>query len=196
MKKIILASASPRRKEIMEMLGVDFDVVVSNIDETMDESLSIEERIMEIARKKALDVLNSNPECLVIGSDTIVEVDGRILGKPHNEAEAEGMIHLISNRSHRVVTALAVVSKDEEYVDCDVAHVHFIDIPEKEIKEYVLTDEPYDKAGRYAIQGWAGVYISRIEGSFYTVMGLPLHLVYQRLFELGYKRKKAKSIDG
>lgn len=196
MKKIILASASPRRKEIMEMLGMDFDVVVSNIDETMDEKLSIEERIMEVARKKALDVLNDNPECLVIGSDTIVEVDGRILGKPHSKSEAEEMIRLISGRSHRVVTALAVVSNDEEYVDCDVAHVHFIDIPKAEIKEYVITDEPYDKAGRYAIQGWAGVYISRIEGSFYTVMGLPLHLVYKNLSELGYKRKKAKSIDG
>ena len=195
MRKVILASASPRRKEIMDMLGIDYEVVVSSIDETMDDTLSIEERTMEIARKKALDVLSCNQECLVIGSDTIVEVDGRILGKPHSISEAEEMIRLISGRSHRVMTALAMVSQDEEYVVCDVANVHFIEVPEEEIKQYVLTEEPYDKAGRYAIQGWAGVYISSIEGSFYTVMGLPLHLVYEKLSELGYQRDKGKAID-
>ena len=186
MKKLILASASPRRKEIMEKLNLDFDVIVSNSDEVMDPDLSIEEKVMSVARMKALDVLKNNPDCVIVGSDTIVEVDGRILGKPHDKIEAEEMISLISGRDHRVVTALAILSSDSEYVSYDAAEVHFEEIEPEAIKLYIETDEPYDKAGAYAIQGWASVYISRIEGSFYTVMGLPLHLVFRQLKKMGY----------
>ncbi len=186
MRKLILASASPRRKEIMEKLNLDFEVIVSDSDEIMDPDLSIEERVMSVARMKALNVFKNNPECVVVGSDTIVEVDGRILGKPHNKMEAEKMIRLISGRRHRVVTALAIISPDGEYVDYDAADVHFDEIETEAIKRYVDTSEPYDKAGGYAIQGWASVYISRIEGSFYTVMGLPLHLVFRQLQKMGY----------
>lgn len=185
-KKLILASASPRRKEIMEMLGLDFEVIVSDAEEIMDPELSIEERVMQVAKVKALNVLKNNSDCVIVGSDTIVEVDGRMLGKPHSKMEAEEMIKLISGRSHRVVTALAILSSDDEYVDCDETYVHFDPVPQEEIEKYVLTDEPYDKAGAYAIQGWASVFISRIEGSYYTVVGLPLHLVYQQLRKMGF----------
>ena len=185
-KKLILASASPRRKEIMEMLGLDFEIIVSDAEEEMNPQLSIEQRVMEVAEAKALDVLKNNPGCVIVGSDTIVEVDGRILGKPHSKIEAEEMIQLISGRSHRVLTALAILSDEEEYVSYDETFVHFDPVPQEEIDRYVLTDEPYDKAGAYAIQGWASVYISRIEGSYYTVVGLPLHLVYQQLRKLGF----------
>ena len=186
MKKLILASASPRRREIMEKLNLEFEVIVSDSEETMDPNLSIEERVMSVARMKALNVYKNNPGCVVVGSDTIVEVDGRILGKPHNKMEAEEMISLISGRRHRVVTALAIISSEGEYLDYDAAEVHFDEIRPEAIKRYVETPEPYDKAGAYAIQGWASVYISRIEGSFYTVMGLPLHLVFRQLQKMGY----------
>lgn len=186
MKKIILASASPRRKEIMEKLNLDFEVKASGSDEVMDKHLSISERVMAVAKEKALDVLKKNPGCVVVGSDTIVEVDGRVLGKPHDKMEAKEMLKLISGRAHHVITALAILDEDEEYVCYDKASVHFEEIDEEDIHRYVETAEPYDKAGGYAIQGWASVYISRIEGSFYTVMGLPLHLVYARLKKLGY----------
>ena len=170
MKKLILASASPRRREIMEKLNLEFEVIVSDSEETMDPNLSIEERVMSVARMKALNVYKNNPDCVVVGSDTIVEVDGRILGKPHNKMEAEEMISLISGRRHRVVTALAIISSEGEYLDYDAAEVHFDEIRPEAIKRYVETPEPYDKAGAYAIQGWASVYISRIEGSFLCIL--------------------------
>ncbi len=186
MNNIILASKSPRRREIMDKLNIEYKVIVSDIKEVMDESLAIEDRIKDLALKKALAVYEDHKEDLVIGADTVVEADGVILGKPRNETEAYDMIRKLSGRTHRVITAVAMVTSKWQYLDHDVTGVTFTNIGESEIRKYVKTDEPYDKAGAYAIQGWAGRYISRIEGSYYTVMGLPLHMIYLRLKEAGY----------
>ncbi len=186
MRDIILASASPRRREIMDKLNVRYKVIVSNVREVMNDDLSVEEKIKDLALQKALAVYREHPEELVIGADTIVEIDGKILGKPHTMTEAREMLQLLSGRKHRVITAVAMISKDHQYVDYDCTYVTFDSLSSAEIERYIQTKEPYDKAGAYAIQGWASVFITSIEGSYYTVMGFPLHKVYRKLRELGY----------
>ncbi|MGN1399760.1 MAG: Maf family protein [Erysipelotrichaceae bacterium] len=177
MKKIILASGSPRRRELMAMLGYDFEVVVSDVEEIIDERLSFQDTVKSLAIRKAQAVYEKYPDCLVIGADTIVVVDDRILGKPKDQKQAKEMLQLLSDRSHNVMTAVAFISSKEQYVICDCSRVKFNEIPSDQIEAYVLTDEPYDKAGGYAIQGWAGKYIREIEGNFYTIIGLPLDIV-------------------
>ena len=177
MKKIILASNSPRRKELMEMLGYDFEVVVSHVEEVIDDKLSFNDMVKSLALQKGRAVYETHPNCLVIGADTVVVVDDIILGKPHNQKQAQQMIEMLSNRSHIVMTAVAFISKEEQYVICDTSRVKFNEIPADKIEQYVLSDEPYDKAGGYAIQGWAGKYIREIEGNFYTIIGLPIDIV-------------------
>ena len=177
MKKIILASNSPRRKELMEMLGYDFEVVVSHVEEVIDDKLSFCDMVKSLALQKGRTVYETHPNCLVIGADTVVVVDDKILGKPHNQKQAQQMIEMLSNRSHIVMTAVAFISKEEQYVICDTSRVKFNEIPADKIEQYVLSDEPYDKAGGYAIQGWAGKYIREIEGNFYTIIGLPIDIV-------------------
>lgn len=184
MRKLILASASPRRKEILAMLGYEFEVEVSNEPETIDESLPLAEKIEKLAYHKAEVIARNHPHDIVLASDTVVVVDGEIIGKPHSTKSAIDMIKLIRNRSHEVITAITIMVDGQVINDYDSALVHFEDIPDEDIEEYVKTPEAYDKAGAYAVQGWAGKYISRIEGSFYTVMGLPLHMVYRYLKEL------------
>ena len=186
MKEIILASASPRRREIMDKLNLRYRVVISNINENMDEHLSLEERIKELASEKALAVYRQHEDCLVVGADTIVEIDGEVLGKPHNMTEAREMLRKLSGRTHRVITAYALISSDRRIADYDEAFVTFGRLSESEIDAYVQTREPYDKAGAYAIQGWASVFIEKIEGSYYTVMGMPLQKLYREFRELGY----------
>ncbi len=189
MKDIILASASPRRREIMDKLGCPYRVVISNVKEEMDESLPLEKRVENLAYQKAKAVYREHQDALIIGADTIVEVDGEVLGKPHTMTEARAMLNKLKGRSHRVITAYALISSDGVFTDYDEATVTFGNIEDKEIEAYIQTREPYDKAGGYAIQGWAALYIVGINGSFYTVMGFPLHKVYQKLKERGYFSK-------
>ncbi len=186
MKEIILASASPRRREIMDMLNVNYRVVISNIREELDETLTIEERIKSLAGQKAMAVFREHQDDLVIGADTIVELDGEILGKPHNMTEAREMMKKLSGKTHRVITAFAIITNERRIIDYDEAFVTFGKMTDSEIEEYIQTREPYDKAGGYAIQGWAGKFIEKINGSYYTVVGLPLHMVYKQLKQQGY----------
>ncbi|MGI6508986.1 MAG: Maf family protein [Erysipelotrichaceae bacterium] len=179
MKKLILASKSPRRKELLELLGFDFDVISSEVDEVSSEDLSPEEMVKALAYQKAKAVFETHPDNVVLGSDTIVVVDDEILGKPKNERQAKEMMLKMKDREHQVITGVAVLSKKEEIIFSDISNVHFNDIEEAEIDRYVKTDEPYDKAGGYAIQGWAARYISAIEGNYYTIMGLPLDKVFK-----------------
>ncbi len=183
MKEIILASGSPRRKELMEMLKFEFKVIASDIDEVIEETLPFEEIVKSLAHQKALAVFNEHKDSLVIGSDTIVVADNKILGKPHSKLQAREMMNMIKNNQHQVMTAVSFISSKEEKVICDKATVHFNDIEFGEIEKYIETKEPYDKAGGYAIQGWAGKYIRSIEGNFYTIMGLPIDIVYKYLKE-------------
>ena len=186
MKDIILASASPRRREIMNRLNIPYKVIVSNVQERMNDQLSLEDRVIDLACQKAKAVFAEHQDDLVIGADTIVELDGEVLGKPHSMTEARAMIKKLTGRKHRVVTAVAMMTSEECWTVADSAYVTFSDIDDEEIERYIQTREPYDKAGGYAVQGWAGIFITHIEGSYYTIMGFPLHLVFRRLKEMGY----------
>ena len=184
--KIILASGSPRRKEILAGLGVDFSVLSADTDE----SCSIpypEEYAMELARRKAeaaLEILRLRGEdgdAVIISADTVVACEGEILGKPRDEADARRMIALLSGRTHVVATGVAVTVNGVTHTDCSVTKVTVDEIPEKEIDKYVSTKEPYDKAGSYAIQGGFSKWISGIDGCYFGVVGLPVN-VLSRLF--------------
>lgn len=181
MKRIILASGSPRRKELMAYLNYEFEVIVSNVQEKTNDNLKPCDIVKSLAYQKAEAVFETNRDAIVIGSDTIVVCNDRILGKPHNRLQAKEMLEMLKNNSHMVLTAVAFISAEEKKVICDQAVVHFDDIEENEIEKYIDTKEPYDKAGGYAIQGWAAKYIRAIEGNFYSVMGLPVDLVYENL---------------
>ncbi len=181
MKKIILASASPRRKELMAMLGYDFEVIVSDADETMRPGLTPIAEVKDLAYRKAKVVFDQHPDAIVIGADTIVLVDDKILGKPHSEKEAEEMMKLLRNREHLVITGMAILSDRKQHHFSEESKVFFDNITNEEIARYIKTDEPYDKAGGYAIQGWAGKFISRIEGDYYNIVGLPINKLYSKL---------------
>lgn len=181
MRKIILASGSPRRKELLGYVTKDFVVEVSDVDEIVNHDLSSQEIVKSLAKQKAMAVFNNNPEAIVLGSDTVVACDGKILGKPHSKKEAKEMMQMLRGKTHEVITGICFISKDEIYNVADTAVVYFNDISDKDIDEYIETAEPYDKAGGYAIQGWAGKYIRKIEGNYYTIMGLPVDMVFEYL---------------
>ena len=184
--KIILASKSPRRKELLSLITNNFDIIVSDADEHVDETLTSAEKVKSIAKQKANIVAsNIDEDCVVIGSDTIVVVDETILGKPHDHDDAVRMLHMISGRTHKVMTGISVVIKKEgkqkEINDVDIAEVHVNALSDEEIENWINTGNAWDKAGAYAIQQEFAVHIDKINGSFATVMGLPVHLVYNIL---------------
>lgn len=184
MKKIILASKSPRRKELLEKCGVTFECIPMDIDESLSEGDSLEEKIMILSEKKASACLNAYPDAVVIGSDTIVTLDERILGKPKDREEAKEMLRGLSGRTHRVITGVSILSNVRRYTDVSVSEVTFAPLSEEEIDSYVQSGECDDKAGSYAIQGIAGKFITHISGDYYAIMGLPLNLVYEELKNL------------
>lgn len=175
--RIILASASPRRAQLLEQIGVDFRVIVSRFDERALPGEAPAEYVLRMARSKALEVLRrESPGVPVLGADTEVVLDGRILGKPGDRAEAEAMLGSLSGRVHEVHSAVAVAVSESSIFDAlSVSRVTFADLDPGWIRRYCDTGDPLDKAGAYGVQGKAGEKISRIEGSFYGVMGLPLH---------------------
>ena len=184
--KIILASKSPRRKELLSLITNNFDIIVSDADEHVDETLTSAEKVKSIAKQKANIVAsNIDEDCVVIGSDTIVVVDETILGKPHDHDDAVRMLHMISGRTHKVMTGISVVIKKEgkqkEINDVDIADVHVNALSDEEIENWINTGNAWDKAGAYAIQQEFAVHIDKINGSFATVMVLPVHLVYNIL---------------
>lgn len=181
MKKIILASQSPRRKELLEKTGYTFEIEAADIDETIDQSNTLTEEIKRLSHCKAEHVLQHHPDSLVIGSDTIVTIDGRILGKPADKEDALRMLRSLSGRTHQVITGLCMISCQKEYLDVSISDVTFAEMTEDEIEKYVNTGEPMDKAGAYAIQGIASRYITGISGDYYAIMGLPLCMVYEEL---------------
>ena len=178
---VILASASPRRKEILSKMIADFSVIPAENECALDPGLPPEEAVKRVAASKAQAVFAEHPEDLVIGSDTAVLVDSTFLGKPQNEEEAKAMLRLLSGRSHRVLTAVAILSQTKTSVFCDSALVEFAPLAEEEIRAYVASGEPMDKAGAYGIQGLGGKFVTRIDGDFFTVMGLPCAKLYQAL---------------
>lgn len=187
--KLLLASKSPRRKELLELITSDFLVTEAAIDEKSCPE-SRPEKIAEfLARQKAAAVAERNPGCWVIGSDTVVDLEGQPLGKPEDPAQARAMLEQMSGKKHRVHTGvcLACATEKEMRLDCfvDTVEVYFDQIPKEELEAYILTQEPYDKAGGYGIQGWAARYIYRIEGCYQSVMGLPVARLYSSLRRCG-----------
>lgn len=173
---ILLASVSPRRHELLKQLDVGFIVAAANIDESIVAGETTEEYVLRLAREKALAGLKHTMGLMpALGSDTIVLLDGRILGKPESRAEAETMLQALSGQTHHVYSSVAVALDEDNVIDAlNVTAVTFGDMPSAWIKDFCQTDEPMDKAGAYAVQGATGQYIRRIEGSYSGVMGLPL----------------------
>ena len=180
MARLILASSSPRRKEILEKANIPFVVMEPDVDETQFAGSDPKSIVMQLARKKALSVMGSaDYDDIILGVDTIVYDEGRILGKPCCKDEASNMMKSLSNKTHLVISGVCILQKNgfEKLFACETL-VEFGRIEDEEINEYVLSDEPYDKAGGYAIQGLASKFVKSINGCFYNVMGLPLSLVY------------------
>lgn len=178
---LVLASASPRRSELLRNAGIPFEIHPADIDETplpAEDAKSCAERL---ALEKARAVACLRPDNVVLGADTVVVVDGQILGKPVDAADAARMLRLLSGRDHRVITGVCLVVNGECSVASETTVVKMVPISAQEIADYVATGEPLDKAGGYAIQGLASRWIPRIEGDYGNVVGLPVALVYRML---------------
>lgn len=176
-EQLILGSGSPRRKEILGLAGIDFKVLVSDVDESFPLDMPIDEvpEMLSLRKAKAIQGLLDQKGIPVLTSDTIVAVDAKILGKPQNREEAISMLQSLSGRKHRVLTGVAYVCDDFEYTFKDTTWVTFAEMTLEAIEYYVDHYQPYDKAGAYAIQEWIGVrFIEKIDGCYYNVMGLPM----------------------
>lgn len=183
-RPLILASGSPRRRELMETLGFPFEVLVSEADESFHSDVLLVEVPAILAERKALAVLEQRPDSIILSADTVVILGNSILNKPADRSEAADMLKSLSGKVHSVYTAFCLASKDGLKTYTDRADVLFRNLTDKEITYYLDNGKPYDKAGSYGIQEWIGlVAVERIEGSFFTVMGLPVHLVWQKLNE-------------
>lgn len=181
MKKMILASKSPRRKELLEKCGIPFIADPADIDETLLENVPLEEAIKELSLRKASAVLKRHEDCIVVGSDTIVTLNGQVLGKPKDDEDAFRMLKMMQGNTHTVITGLAIISAQRIFNTVSLAEVTFAPMNDEEIRAYIATGEGRDKAGSYGVQGYGGRYIRKINGDFYTVMGLPLNIVYEEL---------------
>jgi septum formation protein len=182
---IVLASASPRRQELLRQVGLTFRIIPSMVDERVTTPMTPAELVEYLALSKARDVASRVPDALVIGADTIVVVDGQVLGKPKDRADAIGMLQRLSGRTHQVLTGVALVQGDRQMVAHEVTQVHFRPLEQGEIERYVDSGEPMDKAGAYAIQGRASAMIRGIEGDYFNVVGLPLCRTVQMLAAFG-----------
>jgi septum formation protein len=178
---LVLASASPRRQELLRNAGIAFEVQPANIPEETLPGEGARECAERLASEKALAVARQRPQDVVLGADTMVAVDGQLLGKPTDKADAARMLRLISGRVHEVITGVCLVVKSQSFVASETTRVTVNEISDQEIGDYVATVEPMDKAGAYAIQGIASRWIPRIEGDYSNVVGLPVAMVYRML---------------
>jgi nucleoside triphosphate pyrophosphatase len=180
---LVLASQSPRRKELLEILGIPFSIVVPAVDETVRDSEPPDHYVVRVARAKATEVASRVSNSVVLSADTVVTVDNQILGKPSDRSDAVRMLGKLSGREHRVYTAVCVIDQPRDRIQegMDSTAVWFKPLASEEITRYIDSENVMDKAGAYAIQGFAKAFIPRIEGSYSNVMGLPLALVYDLL---------------
>ena len=183
MQKIILASQSPRRKQLLTWAEVPFEVMVSNIDESFDAALTFEEAAIFIAHNKAKAIAEKvGTATPILAADTVVVCNHQFLGKPLNEAEAISFLTMLAGNTHQVITGVAILHEAQQVLFADTTEVSFHPLTESEIRHYVEQYKPYDKAGAYAIQEWIGVVgIAGVKGDFYNVMGLPVSRVVQCL---------------
>ncbi|MGN1195423.1 MAG: Maf family protein [Acutalibacteraceae bacterium] len=188
-KRFILASASPRRSEILKNAGFDFDVIVSDADETLPENITADEAVLLLSKIKAESVSKNNPGCVVLGCDTVVSLDGKILGKPKTQQEAFEMLSVLSGKTHKVYTGVTVTDSVKTKSFLSESSVEFYTLSDKTVRSYIETEEPMDKAGAYGIQGFGSVLVKRIDGDYFSVMGLPISESARLLADFGVKGK-------
>ena len=195
LESIVLASASPRRLELLRSLGLDVRVEPSGCDEPDDPSIAPANLAIRHAAAKARDVQARFPDDLVVAADTVVDIDGTALGKPRDRADAARMLRALSGRMHAVHTAYAIAfpGRRDLIQECSTTRVRFYPLADDEIEQYVATGEPMDKAGAYGIQGRAAALVESIDGDFYTVMGFPLARFVRALRRLGFALPAAKN---
>ncbi|MBM7660654.1 septum formation protein [Bacillus mesophilus] len=186
MQHLILASSSPRRKELLTNLGITFDVHSSTVEEIVDPSATAEETVLSLAQQKAMDVAKQYPSSYVIGADTIVVKDSKILGKPKDEQDAISTLKMLSGERHSVLTGVAIVHEGNStafYVKTDVT---FWPLRDEEIIQYIRSGEPFDKAGSYGIQGLGSLFVKEISGDYFAVVGLPVSTLKRELEKIGF----------
>nr|WP_295971818.1 Maf family protein [uncultured Bacillus sp.] len=186
MQNLILASSSPRRKELLENLHLSFQTVSSDADESYPSYWEPAQIVTELSLRKAKAVSTKYPGSFVIGSDTVVAIDNHVLGKPRDRREAFSMLKNLSGKTHSVFTGVAIVSPDYETVFFERTDVVFWELTDEEIKRYIATGEPFDKAGAYGIQGFGSLLVKKIAGDYFAVVGLPLARTIRKLAEAGY----------
>ncbi|WP_338750433.1 Maf family protein [Bacillus sp. FJAT-52991] len=184
MSNIILASSSPRRKELLQQIGLPFTVIVSDVDETISHPMSSEETVMQLASRKACAVAKHHEKDVVIGADTIVVLDGEILGKPKDRSDAKRMLSKLSGREHSVYTGVAIVKEKKQHAFYEKTNVTFWELSDEEVDTYLNSGEPFDKAGAYGIQGRGAVFVKKIDGDYFSVVGLPVASLYRQLQRL------------
>lgn len=187
MQHLILASSSPRRKELLENLHLTFDISSSEVDESFAPELPPEEIVVGLAIRKAKVIANQHPDSFVIGADTIVVANGRILGKPADEAEAIDMLSMLSGKTHAVFTGVAILHGETEVHFFEKTEVTFWELTDTEIQAYIKSGEPFDKAGGYGIQGFGSMLVKHISGDYFAVVGLPVSRTVRELQKAGYK---------
>jgi len=183
-KHIILASRSPRRRYLLKQLGLEFTEISGEVDETIPAGMTPDEIARHLAEKKAghFEALINDSNHVIITADTLVLVDGRVIGKPDGYEEAYRMLRLLSGKKHQVVTGVTICSQQKRLTFTDWSDVYFKELSEEEIHYYLEHYQPYDKAGAYGVQEWIGyIAITRIDGSYFNVMGLPLQKLYEEL---------------
>ncbi len=186
---LVLASGSPRRRQLLSQAGLRFEIVESGVDERQHQGETGRDFAQRMAGEKAMAVSAQRPGAIVLGADTVVEIDGQVLGKPENPAQARTMLNLLSGRTHRVHTGFALARAGGLIERAVItSEVRFRPLSDAEIERYIATDEPYDKAGGYAIQGDGGDFIAGVEGSSANVMGLPIDEVLDSLRRHGMVR--------
>ena len=183
--RVILASQSPRRRELLTLVGIPHEVRPADIDETYLPGEEPTAHALRLAREKAQKI--AQPDAVVIGSDTIVVVDGDVLGKPRDDEDAARMLRRLSGRSHVVITAVAVSWRGRVLAEAESVDVTFHALSDAEIRDYIATREPMDKAGAYGIQGYGATIVSRVDGDYFAVMGLPLQRMVSLMRQLGLR---------
>lgn len=189
MKKIVLASASPRRKELLEQIGLQFVIESSNHDEQVNPDLSPHELAKSLSLEKAQVVAKNHTDAIIIAADTFIVLGDKILGKPETDSEAREMLTILNGKAHLVITGFTILDTDgtKAITDSVETTVHMRDMSREDIEAYIATKEPIGKAGAYAIQGLGGVIVERIEGDYSNVVGLPLNAVADSLKEFGVR---------
>ncbi len=197
-QEIILASASPRRKQLMEQIGLAFSCLTADVDETGSENLSPEEMVSQLAWQKAQAVTGYRNNAIIIAADTVVVLDDLIMGKPANQEDARQKLALLSGKEHQVITGICIINQQEQShaIEVEITRVFFRNLSDAEIQAYLDYGEWVDKAGGYGIQGLGALLVDRIEGCYYNVVGLPLTRLYHMLNKQGVNLLEEMTPDG